>query len=257
MAADGPYTVGQVARLAHVSVRTLHHYDEVGLLEPSARSDAGYRLYTLGDLEQLQQVLFYKELGFELDEIKAIMADPDLDRREALVQQRELIAKQVLRLEALLGLIDRTIAAEQGGSPMTKEEMFDVFGDFDPAQYEGEVKERWGGTDAYRESVRRTRRYTKEDWACFKAEGEAQMARMLELFDAGVAPDAPEAMDVAEEARLQIDRWFYPCSREMHSALGDMYVADARFAAHYDRRRPGLAAWFRDAIHANRERGVS
>ncbi len=249
------HTVGQVAKLAHVSVRTLHHYDEIGLLEPSARSDAGYRLYTLEDLERLQQVLFYKELGFELDDIKAIMTDPGFDRREALVYQRDLIVEQALRLEALLGLIDKTIAADEGGVRMTKEEMFEVFGDFDPSQYEDEVKERWGDTDAYRESARRTSRYTKDDWSRFKAEGEQQMARMIELFDAGVAPGAPEAMDVAEEARLQIDRWFYPCSREMHAALGDMYIADARFTAHYDRHRPGLAAWFRDAIRANKARG--
>lgn len=249
------HTVGQVAKLAHVSVRTLHHYDEIGLLEPSARSDAGYRLYTLEDLERLQQVLFYKELGFELDDIKAIMTDPGFERREALVHQRDLIAEQALRLEALLGLIDKTIAADEGGVRMTKEEMFEVFGDFDPSQYEDEVKERWGDTDAYRESARRTSRYTKDDWSRFKAEGEQQMARMIELFDAGVAPDSPEAMDVAEEARLQIDRWFYPCSREMHAALGDTYVTDARFTAHYDEHRPGLAAWFRDAIHANKARG--
>lgn len=200
-------------------------------------------------------MLFYKELGFDLDEIRTIMSDPGFDRREALEQQRRLIAEQRLRLTALLELLDKTIAADEGGVRMTTEELFEVFGDFDPAEYEDEVKERWGDTEAYRESARRTSRYTKEDWARFHAEGEQQMARMLELFDAGVAPDSPEAMDVAEEARLQIDRWFYPCSREMHSALGDMYVADARFTAHYDRHRPGLAAWFRDAIHANAQRG--
>lgn len=249
------YTVGDVAKLAHVSVRTLHHYDEVGLLHPSERSESGYRLYTLDDLEHLQQVLFYKELGFSLDEIRGLMADPAFDRREALLVQRELIAEQSLRLEALLGLIDKTLTSMERGIPMTKEEMFEVFGDFDPSQYEDEVKERWGDTDAYRESARRTKRYRKEDWERIKAEGAANMEVMLALFDEGVPPTDPRAMDVADEARLQIDRNFYPCSREMHVNLGEMYVADARFTAFYDQHRPGLAAWFRDAIRANAERG--
>ena len=245
------YRVGAVAKLARVSVRTLHHYDELGLLAPSERSEAGYRLYSDADLARMQQILFYKELGFELEEIRDIMADPDFDRREALLAQRDLIAEQALRLEALLGLIDRTIASESGGIHMTKEEMFEVFGDFDPSEHEDEARERWGDTDAYKESARRTKHYKKDDWARFKAESDAQMTRMVELFDAGVTPDAPEAMDIAEAARLQIDTWFYPCSHEMHMALGDMYIADARFAAHYDRQREGLAQWFRDAIAAN------
>lgn len=249
------YTVGEVARLAHVSVRTLHHYDEVGLLEPSGRSDAGYRLYSMEDLERLQQVLFYKELGFELDEIREIMADPGFDRREALLAQRDQIAERALRLEALLGLLDRTLKTIDGGYGMTKEEMFEVFGDFDPSEYEDEVVERWGDSEAYAESARRTKRYKKEDWQQMKDEGAVIMERMLELFDAGTSPDSPEAMDVADESRLQIDKWFYPCSKQMHSALGEMYIADARFTKHYDDQRVGLAAWFREAILANERRG--
>lgn len=249
------HKVGDVARLAGVSVRTLHHYDELGLLSPSQRSDSGYRLYSEQDLTRLQQILFYRELGFELGEIRSIMEDPEFEHVDALRHQRDLIAEQVLRLEALLGLIEKTIAADEGGTTLTKEEMFEVFGDFDPADYQDEVMERWGDTDAYRESTRRVRRYTKEDWQRHKDEADENLAAMVALFDAGVAPGDARAMDVAEAARLQIDRWFYPCSREMHMALGDMYIADARFTDHYDRHRPGLAAWFRDAIAANLARG--
>ncbi len=137
---------------------------------------------------------------------------------------------------------------------MTTEELFEVFGDFDPAQYEDEVKERWGDTDAYKESARRTARYTKEDWARHKAEGAELLARMVELFDASVSPESPDALEVAEATRLQIDTWFYPCSHQMHAALGDMYIADARFTAYYDEHRTGLAAWFREAIRSNARR---
>jgi DNA-binding transcriptional MerR regulator len=248
------YTVGDVAKLAHVSVRTLHHYDEVGMLEPSERSEAGYRLYTLEDLERLQQVLFYKELGFSLEEIRDIMTDPGFDRREALAAQRDMIATQALRLEAMLGLIDRTLAGLQGGLGMTKEEMFEVFGEFDPTEHEDEVKERWGDTDAYKESARRSARYTKDDWARFKAESEDINATIVALMDEGVAPDDPRAMDTVDRARLQIDTWFYPCSREMHAALGEMYIADPRFTATYERIRSGMARYVRDAIVANLSR---
>jgi DNA-binding transcriptional MerR regulator len=249
-------TVGDVARLAGVSVRTLHHYDEVGLLEPSDRSDAGYRLYTTEDLERLQQILFYKELGFTLEEIREFMGDPAFDRREALLTQREMIAEQALRLEALLGLIDRTLTSLGGGIQMTKEEMFEVFGDFDPAEHEDEVKERWGDTDAYKESARRTATYTKADWARFKAESEEINAAITALMDEGVEADDPRAMDAVDRARLQIDTWFYPCSHQMHVGLAQMYIADPRFTATYEKIHTGMAQYVHDAILANAKRAA-
>ncbi len=151
------YTVGEVAKLAHVSVRTLHHYDHVGIVRPSDRTDAGYRLYTDADLATLQQALFYKELGFGLEEIREMLSDPAFDRREALLAQREMVTAQARRFEAMLGLIDRTLISLEGGVRMTKEEMFEVFGDFDPSEYEEEVQQRWGDTDAYKVSARRTK----------------------------------------------------------------------------------------------------
>jgi DNA-binding transcriptional MerR regulator len=249
------YTVGEVAKLAHVSVRTLHHYDEIDLLTPSERSEAGYRLYTLEDLERLQQVLFYKELGFSLEEIREVMDDPAFDRREALMTQRELVAQQAQRLEALLGLIDTTLISLEGGIRMTKEEMFEVFGDFDPTEYEDEVRERWGDTEAYKESARRTARYTKQDWARFKAESEDINGAIIALMEEGVPADDPRAMDAVDRHRRQIDEWFYPCTLEMHAALGEMYIADPRFTATYEKMRPGMARYVRDAILANQARG--
>ena len=249
------YTVGEVARLTHVSVRTLHHYDAIGLLTPSARSEAGYRLYADEDLERLQQVLVYRELDLPLDEIQRVLGDQSADRLEALVVQRDLVAEKPRRDEALLALIDKTILAMEGGIAMTKEEMFEVFGDFDPNEYEDEVQQRWGDTDAYKESARRTKRYRKEDWARMKAEQDEVNAAMIALFDEGVAADDPRAADVADEARLLIDRWFYPCSRQMHVGLAEMYLADARFTATYETMRTGLAQWWHDAILANAARG--
>jgi len=138
---------------------------------------------------------------------------------------------------------------------MTKEEMFEVFGDFDPAEYEDEVRERWGDTEAYRESARRAARYTKTDWQRFKTESEEIDAAIVALMDEGVAPDDPRAMDAVDRHRDQIDRWFYPCSRQMHAALGRMYVADPRFTATYEKIRPGMAQYVCDATQANAKRG--
>ena len=246
-----PLRVGQVARLAHVSVRTLHHYDRIGLLRPSGRTAAGYRLYTEADLERLQTVLLYKELGFGLGEIGHLLAEPEFDRREALRAQRAQLARRSDRIDAMLTLVDKTLMAIEEGIPMERGDMFEVFGDFDPARHEAEAEERWGETEAYKESARRARRYTKDDWTRFKAESEAVNGALATLMDEGVAPDDPQAMDVVERHRLLIDAWFYPCSHEMHEQLGRMYAADARFTATYERIRPGMAMYLRDAIKAN------
>jgi MerR family transcriptional regulator, thiopeptide resistance regulator len=138
---------------------------------------------------------------------------------------------------------------------MTKEEMLEVFGDFDPSEHENEARERWGDSDAYKESARRAARYTKQDWQRLKDESEEINAAVVELMDAGAPADDPRVMDAVERARLQIDTWFYPCSREMHAGLGRMYIADPRFTATYEKIRPGLAQCMCDAILANAERG--
>ncbi len=192
------FTVSKVARLARVSIRALHHYDEIGLLSPSGRSRAGYRLYQHADLQRLQQVLFFRELG-----------------------------------------------------------LFEAFGDFDPSEYENEVKERWGGTLAYEESVKRAKRYTKKDWEAIKAESERITKQLAALLASGRAPTEAKVMEVAEQHRCHIERWFYPCPRSMHRGLGELYVNDSRFTEKIDHVQPGLANYMRDAFRANADRDSS
>jgi DNA-binding transcriptional MerR regulator len=247
-------TVSDVAGLASVSVRTLHHYDSVGLLSPSERSGSGYRLYETADLERLQRILFFRELGFSLDDIREVLDDPDFDPVEALVMQRELLLEKASHVEAMIGAVDRALEAAQKGVTMDEKDMFEVFGDFDPGQHEEEVRDRWGDTDAYKESARRTSGYSKDDWKRVKQEQEEIEAEFAKAMARGEAPDGPEATALAERARLAIDRAFYPCSREMHANLGRMYVADPRFAKHYEDRAPGLAQYVCDAILANEAR---
>jgi DNA-binding transcriptional MerR regulator len=247
--ADQPaYTVGELADLARVSIRTLHHYDAIGLLAPSRRTDSGYRLYGHEELERLQQILLYRELDFSLDAIARIMLDPSFDRRVALAAQREQLATRAARMQAILAAIDTALAALAKGEPMNDADMFEVFGDFDPKQYEAEVTERWGHTDAYQESARRTARYSKDEWKQIKAEGDGVARELADRLAAGANPDDAAVQALVERHRLQIDRWFYPCSVEMQVNLGEMYVADLRFSAAYDRYRPGLARFLRDAI---------
>ena len=246
--------VSDVARLAGVSIRTLHHYDEIGLLRPSERSPAGYRLYGQGDLERLQQVLFFRELEFPLDEIKRIVADPDFDVGAALLMQRRLLIERATRIKALIAAVDAAIDSNQKGTTMSNEERFEVFGDFDPSKYEQEAKEKWGASDAYRESGRRTKGYTRGDWVKIKGESDAIIEELAKLLGGGHSSSSPEGMDLAERHRRHIERWFYPCPHSMHRALGEMYVADPRFSETFERRAQGLAAYARDAWRANADR---
>jgi MerR family transcriptional regulator, thiopeptide resistance regulator len=246
------YTVGEVARLAGITNRTLHHYDEIGLLTPSERTPAGYRLYDGEDLERLQEILYFRELGFGLEEIRTAVTDLGYDRGEALRQQRTLLLGHIERLESLIASLDAAIDAHEKGMTMNKEDMFEVFGDFDPAEYEEEVEQRWSGP-ALDESRRLAATYSKEDWIEIRDESETIAKRFAELKKKGIDPGSTEAMEIAESHRLHIGR-FYPCSYEMHQALGDMYVQDPRFTAYWDKYSKGLAPFVNAAIAANARR---
>ncbi|MFJ4686166.1 MerR family transcriptional regulator [Streptomyces sp. NPDC088789] len=251
------YSVGQVAGFAGVTVRALHHYDTIGLLVPSERSHAGHRRYNDADLDRLQQILFHRELGFPLEEVSALLDDPDADPRAHLRRQHTLLTARIEKLKKMAAAVEHAMEARDMGINLTPEEKFEVFGDFDPDRYEEEVRRRWGGTDAHRESQRRAATFTKEDWKRLTEEFDAIHRRMADLMAAGTPADSEAAMAVAEEHRLFISAAHYPCSYEMHTGLGDMYVADARFTATYDTIRPGLAAYLRDAITANAVRHLT
>jgi MerR family transcriptional regulator, thiopeptide resistance regulator len=256
MAKKRTFQVKEVSRMAGISVRALHHYDEIGLLVPSGRTAAGYRLYSEDDLLRLQHILVGRELGMPLEEIKRSLDDPSFDRRAALEKQREALAARAERTAAMLRAVDVALAAmtDNGGKTMkemSKEEITELFDGFDPSPYEDEVVERWGQTDAYKESARRASQYTKADWERYKAESHAIMSAAAELFGTGAPADGAEAMAVAERHRLSIDRWFYPCDAKMHAGLASMVEADARFAASIDKYGPGLTPWWSAAIRAN------
>jgi MerR family transcriptional regulator, thiopeptide resistance regulator len=158
------------------------------------------------------------------------------------------------RTSAMVAAVEKEMEARNMGISLTPEERFEVFGEHDPAQYEAEVEERWGETDAYAQSKRKTAAYTKDDWVRITAEGADIEARFAAALRSGVVPDSAEAMDIAEEHRQQITRNFYDCPPEMHAGLGRMYVEDERFTAHYEQLAPGLAQYVSTAVQANAAR---
>ena len=247
------WTVSEVARLARVTVRTLHHYDEIGLLSPAKRSEAGYRLYGMDDLTRLHRILLFRELDFPLDTIAQLLDEPALDPTEALRAQRAMLLERARRTETIVEAVDRTLDALEEGREMSATEMFEGFDAMDHAALRKEADQRWGETDAYRQSMRRTKDFTKDDWAKIKAESDEIEQALADLMASGRPPDGEDAMTQAEAHRAHIGN-FYECSHAMHVGLADMYEADPRFRQHYEKRAEGLAAYVAAAIRANAER---
>jgi len=245
------FTVGELSKLTGVTVRTLHHYDEIGLVRPSARTAAGYRLYADDDVLRLQQVLLFRELGLPLPEIAAVLDDPQYRRDDVLRRHREVLVSKRTRLDAMVAALDAALAQQEKGLAMKPEDVKSLFDGFDPAQYEAEAEERWGNTDAYKESQKRVKRYGKPEWDAIKAEGDAIYRKLADLMAAGTPATDPVVQAAAEEHREHISRWFYPCSKEIHRGLGEMYIADPRFTANLDRYAPGFAQFLRDAFAAS------
>ncbi|TMR87948.1 MerR family transcriptional regulator [Nonomuraea basaltis] len=248
------FSVGQVARLAGITVRTLHHYDEIGLLTPGERTHAGYRRYTDADLVRLQQILLYRELGFPLEEIAVILDEPHADELTHLRRQHELLTRRAQHLDTVIAAVERAIQAHTMNIPLTPEERFDIFGDFRPEDHDAEAERRWGDSHLYAQSRRRVAGYTKADWLELKAEAAAINDDLVAAYEAGLPADGEPAMDLAERHRGHITRWFYDCDHDIHRCLGDLYVDDPRFTAAFDALAPGLAGYLRQAIHANARR---
>lgn len=244
-----PFTIGELAQLSGVTVRTLHHYDELGLVGASQRSPTGYRLYSDEDVLRLQQVLLLRELGFPLARIAQVLDDPGYRRADALREHRAALLARRDRLDAMLAAVDASLRLEEG-NVMKPEDAKSLFDGFDPAAYADEAEQRWGNTDAYRESARRTKKYGQAEWDAIRREADAIYARLGELMREGAAPADPRVRAIVEAHRAHIDRWFYPCSPAMHAGLAELYVSDPRFTANLDKVAPGFARFLHDAILA-------
>lgn len=250
--ASAEYSVGQVAQMSGVTVRTLHHYEQIGLLAPD-RSRSGYRQYSSADLDRLTRILYYRELGFTLPDIASLLDDPALDTAEHLHRHRALVQQRLERLGDLLAAIDKELEATTMGNELTPQEKLEIFGDgYDPS-WETEAEERWGETPAWQASQERTKKLSKDDWKRVKADGDALMAKFADAKVRGVATDSDEAAALAEEHRRGVEQ-FYPCSHAQQRGLAELFVTDERFAKTYDDLTPGLSQWVHDAIQSNADR---
>lgn len=252
---DEHLSVGRLAELAGVTVRTLHHYDEIGLVRPSARTAAGYRAYSAADVSRLRQVLTYRRLGFGLREVADLVTDPSVDAVAHLRRQRALLLGRRDQVDAMVAAIDKELEARAMGINLTPEEQLEVFGTTKvDGEWAEEAAERWGDTEPYRQSQQRTAAYSKEDWQRIKAEADSNVAAFAAALRAGQPASGAAAMDLAERHRQHISQYFYDCGYPMHRGLADMYLADERFTANYEGVEPGLAQYVHDAIHANADR---
>ncbi len=251
MTGDG-YSIGEVANLAHLTVRTLHHYDDIGLLHPSGHTAAGHRRYGEADLARLREIRFYRELDFGLDEIAAMLDGPGRGTDDRLRTQHRMLRERRERDARLLSALEKEMEARQMGMSLTPEEQFEVFGtDKVGGEWADEARERWSETEAWQESQRRTAHYTKEDWQQLKEEADAALREWRDVMQAGEPADGERARGLAEAHRVYLERWFHPCGYDHHLCLARMYVTDERFTKTYDDVAPGLARYVHDAITAN------
>ena len=249
-------TVGEVSTLLGVSVRALHHWDESGLVHPSRRSDAGYRLYCETDIMRIQQVLVYRQTGMSLADIKEVLDEPGADAVTHLRRQRELLQGQVSHLQQMLLSIDTILDMQQLGGRLSLAETVEIWGtDWDPV-YLAEAQAKWGDTEEWAESARRKARMTRADWEQAHSETVALETALAEAMHSGVEPGSPEANALARWHRKDLNRWF-EVSTSKQVVIARSYVADERYARYYDKRAPGLAAWLKDVIDAGaRSEGV-
>lgn len=235
--------INEVAKLTGITVRTLHYYDQIGLLHPSETTEAGYRIYNQDALDKLQQILFFRELEFPLSHIKEIVSSQCYDRQETLTKHRELLLQKRKRLDALIGMIDTALGEEQ----CIDFQAYDMTGlNKMKEKYAAEVRERWGETEAYRESEQKTAGYDDLQWDMLKGEG----AEILKAFGQNrhLKPESKEAQELVKRWQAYITDNFYHCTDEILSCLGLMYVGDERFTENIDRNGKGTAEFMSKSI---------
>ena len=235
--------ISELAKLTGVSIRTLHYYDEIGLLKPAfVNEQNGYRDYDEKSLERMAEILFYRELDFPLKSILQILSSPDYDKTLAIRRQKELLTLKKQRLERLISVLDN---AEKGEISMS---VFDK-NEYETArrQYAEEAKQRWGGTDAYKESEQKTAEYSDDKWDDVNAGLNAVFADFALIKDSET-PESEAAQTLVKRLQNYISGNFYTCTKEILAGLGQMYTADERFKANIDKNGKGTADFVSEAI---------
>ena len=239
--------IRKFAKLTGVSVRTLHYYDEIGLLEPSFVDEHnGYRYYDENSLCRMQEILFYRELQFSLKEIRMILSSPDYDTQNALKEQKHLLTLKKERLERLISALDSAMKGEKISMEIFDNSEFEAKRE----EYAKEAKEKWGGTAAYKESAEKTADYSADKWNEVNSAIDKIMAEFAECRKNGFAPDSKQAQELVKRWQDFITGNYYTCTKEILAGLAEMYVSDERFMKNIDRHGDGTAQFMSDAIKA-------
>lgn len=236
-------SIGALSRLSGVSIRALHHYDQIGLLHPSEIAASGYRYYDDATVERLWQILFYRELDVPLRDISVIVSSPNFDRERTLLEHRALLERKRERLDRLISLVSNALKGEttMEFKPFDTSEI-----DALREQYAEEAKTRWGNTEAYRESASRTAKYTKADFARIQDQSSALFREFAALV--GTNPADARVQALVKRWQALISENYFFCTDEVFAGLGQMYVADERFAKNLDLYGTGTAKLMSDAI---------
>ncbi|GGE12208.1 MerR family transcriptional regulator [Marinithermofilum abyssi] len=244
------YTVQKLAQLAGISARTLRYYDEVGILKPARINSSGYRIYGQAEVDRLQQILFYKELGVSLEVIKEIITSPSYDGAKALREHREQLLDKRKRLDVLIANVEKTIASMEGRIIMTDKEKFEGFKqqmiDENEKKYGKEIREKYGD-DAIDKSNEKLKNMTQKEFEEAARLANEVTATLAEAFKTG-DPASDLAQKTAELHKQWLMYYWSEYSKEAHANLAQMYVEDERFKAYYE-KRPGMTKFLRDAIH--------
>lgn len=245
------YTVKKLGMIAGVSTRTLRYYDEIGLLNPSKINSSGYRIYGQSEVDKLQQILFYKELGMELERIMAIINNPTFDVIEALMEHRTKLLEKREQLELLIANVDKTIDEKEGRLIMSDIEKFEGFKhkliDENEREYGEEIREKYGNEE-FNQSNAKLQNMTQEEYEKATRLGEQVLETLAEAFKTG-DPSSVIAQKTAELHKQWLTYYWSEYSKEAHAGIAQMYIEDERFKAYYDKEKDGTAEFLRDAIH--------
>lgn len=247
------YTVKQVAKMSGVSVRTLHHYDQIGLLKPASVGENGYRYYGREELLRLQQILFHRELEFPLEAIRAVLAAPGFDRKEALRRHRSRLDAEARRYRRLLHTLDETLAALEGETDMKDKDLYQGFAPEKQAEHEAWLVDRYG--KAAKAEIDHSKAVMKDwkagDFQDFKAEADAIEADLAKAMEGGLPPDSTAVTAIMRRHHAFIARsWKKPPTRDAFIGLATMYGDHPDFRSHYEDRAKGLLEYVQAAMGA-------
>lgn len=244
------YTVQKLGKIAGISTRTLRYYDEIGILKPARINSSGYRVYGKAEVDRLQQILFYRELGVSLESIKGIVSSPSFNTSNALKEHREKLLAKRDQLDSLIANIDKTIEAIEGRLTMSDKEKFEGFKqqmiDDNEKKYGKEIREKYGN-DQIDASNKKVKGLTPEQYAQSERLSAEILTTLNEAYKTG-DPSSELAQKAADLHRQWLCYFWGSYSKEAHAGVAQMYVDDERFTAYYDKEQPGTAAFLRDAI---------